>query len=100
MDFIIQRQVKAAGFQQICHLGPAKQFRLLSGKLIVLHSLDAIGCWPHCGRIMVVLPEEGVDELSYKSAERSCPFLSGACSVHYRRGNPDGIDLKWSAGSV
>ena len=77
MDFIILAAGQSRRFSaDMPSPGPAKQFRLLSGKLVLLHSLDAIGCWPHCGRIMVVLPEEGVDELftnQLKEAARSCP---------------------------
>ena len=76
MDFIILAAGQSRRFSaDMSSAGPAKQFRQLSGKLVLQHSLEAISCWPHCGRIIVVLPEDGVDELvtkQLKHAASSC----------------------------
>ncbi len=39
----------------------AKQFQLLAGKMVLLHSLDTISKWPYCGQIVIVLPQDGVE---------------------------------------
>ena len=39
----------------------AKQFQLLAGRMVLLHSLDAISQWPSCGQIVIVLPQDGVE---------------------------------------
>ena len=40
----------------------AKQFQQLAGRMVLLHSLDAISQWPSCGQIVIVLPEAGVED--------------------------------------
>ena len=39
----------------------AKQFELLAGRMVLLHSLDTISQWPFCGQIVIVLPQDGVE---------------------------------------
>ena len=88
MDFVIL----AAGygnrfFSTDSALRHAKQFQLLAGKMVLLHSLDAISQWPSCGQIVIVLPETGIENniLSYlEKAARAAPvcvnFTSGGSS--------------------
>ena len=64
MDFVIL----AAGQSRRFRAGDRaaaepKQFQLLSGQPVVLHSLRAISSWTDCGQIMVVLPETGVEQV-------------------------------------
>ena len=35
----------------------AKQFQLLAGKMVLLHSLETISQWSSCGQIVIVLPQ-------------------------------------------
>ena len=67
MDFIILAAGQSRRFSaDKSAAGPAKQFQNLSGKLVLLHSVEAISCWPQCGRIIVVLPEGGMNETVLK----------------------------------
>ena len=65
----------------------AKQFQLLAGRMILLHSLDSISQWHSCGRIVIVLPEASVEgellnylETEAKAAPVSVNFTSGGAS--------------------
>ena len=65
----------------------AKQFQLLAGRMVLLHSLDAICKWPSCGQIVIVLPEAGVEDDILNCLEReartipiSVNFTSGGSS--------------------
>ena len=65
----------------------SKQFQLLAGRMVLLHSLDAISQWPSCGQIVIVLPEASVenDILNYLEREAkeipvSVFFASGGAS--------------------
>ena len=67
--------------------GRAKQFELLAGKMVLLHSLDAISQWPYCGQIVIVLPQDGVEigilhslETAASAASVSVSFTSGGAS--------------------
>ena len=87
MDFIILAAGQSRRFSADKSAeGPAKQFQNLSGKLVLLHSVEAISCWPQCGRIIVVLPEGGMDETAIKQlhqAAASCPV-----TVQFTTGGP------------
>ena len=88
MDFVIL----AAGYgNRFFSADPtfrhAKQFQLLAGKMVLLHSLDAISQWPSCGQIVIVLPETGVEnnilnylETAALAAPVSVNFTSGGSS--------------------
>ena len=65
----------------------AKQFELLAGKMVLLHSLDTISQWPSCGQIVIVLPQDGVEVdilNSLKTAASAAPvsvsFTPGGAS--------------------
>ncbi len=62
----------------------AKQFQLLAGRMVLLHSLDAISQWPSCGQIVIVLPEAGVEDdiLNYLETE----VRTNAVSVNFAFG--------------
>lgn len=87
MDFVILAAGQSRRFSANNNsAGPAKQFHLLSGKPVLLHSLEAISSWPHCGHIVMVLPESGLDEatdqqLNQAAAEAPVP-------VHFTTGGP------------
>ena len=87
MDFIILAAGQSRRFSENTpSAGPAKQFQQLSGKLVMLHSLEAISIWPQCGRIIIVLPEGGVDETVTKQLNQAasrCPVL-----VDFTSGGP------------
>ena len=88
MDFVIL----AAGhgnryFSSDPSIRHAKQFQLLAGKMVLLHSLDAISQWPSCGQIVIVLPEAGVEknilnylETAARATAVSVNFTSGGSS--------------------
>ncbi|MGB2051594.1 MAG: 2-C-methyl-D-erythritol 4-phosphate cytidylyltransferase [Candidatus Puniceispirillaceae bacterium] len=62
MDFVI---LAAGNGKRFLSADPstrhAKQFELLAGKMVLLHSLDTISQWPSCGQIVIVLPQDGVE---------------------------------------
>jgi len=65
----------------------AKQFELLAGRMVLLHSLDSISQWPLCGQIVIVLPQDGVEVdilNSLKTAASAAPvsvsFTPGGAS--------------------
>ena len=62
MDFVI---LAAGDGKRFLSADPstrrAKQFQLLAGRMVLLHSLDTISQWPSCGRIVIVLPQDGVE---------------------------------------
>ena len=65
----------------------AKQFELLAGRMVLLHSLDTISQWPSCGQIVIVLPQDGVEVdilNSLKTAASAAPvsvsFTPGGAS--------------------
>ena len=65
----------------------AKQFELLAGRMVLLHSLDTISQWPFCGQIVIVLPQDGVEVdilNSLKTAASAAPvsvsFTPGGAS--------------------
>ena len=61
MDFVI---LAAGDGKRFLSADPstrrAKQFELLAGRMVLLHSLDSISQWPSCGKIVIVLPQHGV----------------------------------------
>ena len=64
MDFVI---LAAGGGKRFSSANPssrrAKQFELLAGRMVLLHSLDTISQWPSCGQIVIVLPQDGADSV-------------------------------------
>ena len=62
MDFVI---LAAGDGKRFLSADPstrhAKQFELLAGRMVLLHSLDTISQWPFCGQIVIVLPQDGVE---------------------------------------
>ncbi len=62
MDFVI---LAAGDGKRFLSADPssrrAKQFQLLAGRMVLLHSLDSISQWPSCGQIVIVLPQDGVE---------------------------------------
>ena len=77
MDFVI---LAAGDSSRFLSTNPpancAKQFQILAGRMVLLHSLDTISRWPSCGQIIIVLPEAGVEDdiLNYlKTAARATP---------------------------
>ena len=66
--------------------GQAKQFQLLAGKPVLLHSLEAISTWPRCGQIVVVLPEEGIAADITTLLEQAA--ASAPAPVHFTTGGP------------
>lgn len=88
MDFVI---LAAGDSKRFLSTDPsarrAKQFQLLAGRMVLLHSLDAISQWPSCGQIVIVLPEAGVEDEILNHLERagrdtsvSVSFTSGGAS--------------------
>ncbi|MFL2831631.1 MAG: 2-C-methyl-D-erythritol 4-phosphate cytidylyltransferase [Candidatus Puniceispirillaceae bacterium] len=88
MDFVI---LAAGDGKRFLSADPstkrAKQFQLLAGKMVLLHSLDTISQWPHCGQIVIVLPEDGVEvdilnslKTAASAASVSVSFTSGGAS--------------------
>ncbi len=88
MDFVI---LAAGSGNRFFSANPtfrhAKQFQLLAGKMVLLHSLDAISQWPYCGQIVIVLPEIGLEnnilnnlETAARAAPVSVNFTSGGSS--------------------
>ena len=88
MDFVI---LAAGNGKRFLSADPstrhAKQFELLAGKMVLLHSLDTISQWPSCGQIVIVLPQDGVEVdilNSLKTAASAAPvsvsFTPGGAS--------------------
>ena len=88
MDFVI---LAAGSGKRFSSADPstrhAKQFELLSGRMVLLHSLDTISQWPSCGQIVIVLPQDGVEvdilnslETAASAASVSVSFTSGGAS--------------------
>ena len=88
MDFVI---LAAGDGKRFLSADPstrhAKQFELLAGKMVLLHSLDTISQWPSCGQIVIVLPQDGVEVdilNSLKTAASAAPvsvsFTPGGAS--------------------
>ena len=88
MDFVI---LAAGNGKRFLSADPstrhAKQFELLAGKMVLLHSLDTISQWPSCGQIVIVLPQDGVEvdilnslETAAKAATVPVSFTPGGAS--------------------
>jgi len=88
MDFVI---LAAGNGKRFLSADPstrhAKQFELLAGRMVLLHSLDTISQWPFCGQIVIVLPQDGVEVdilNSLKTAASAAPvsvsFTPGGAS--------------------
>ena len=88
MDFVI---LAAGDGKRFLSADPstrhAKQFELLAGRMVLLHSLDTISQWPSCGQIVIVLPQDGVEVdilNSLKTAASAAPvsvsFTPGGAS--------------------
>ena len=88
MDFVI---LAAGNGKRFLSADPstrhAKQFELLAGRMVLLHSLDTISQWPSCGQIVIVLPQDGVEVdilNSLKTAASAAPvsvsFTPGGAS--------------------
>ena len=78
MDFVI---LAAGNGKRFLSANPsnrlAKQFELLAGRMVLLHSLDTISQWPFCGKIVIVLPQNGVEVdilNSLKTAASAAPI--------------------------
>ncbi len=88
MDFVI---LAAGDGKRFLSADPstrrAKQFQLLAGRMVLLHSLDSISQWPSCGKIVIVLPQHGVEvdilnslETAAKAATVPVSFTPGGAS--------------------
>ena len=88
MDFVILAAGDGKRFlSAVPSTRRAKQFELLAGKMVLLHSLDTISQWPSCGQIVIVLPQDGVEVdilNSLKTAASAAPvsvsFTPGGAS--------------------
>ena len=88
MDFVI---LAAGDGKRFLSADPstrrAKQFELLAGRMVLLHSLDTISQWPSCGQIVIVLPPDDVEvdilnslKTAASAARVSVSFTPGGAS--------------------
>ena len=81
MDFVILAAGNAKRFLSACPSARrAKQFELLAGRMVLLHSLDTISQWPSCGQIVIVLPQDGVEVDILNSLEKAASATSVSVS--------------------
>lgn len=87
MDFVILAAGQSRRFIADDRATAApKQFQMLSGQPVMLHSLSAISTWPHCGQIIVVLPETGVDQAMRDQLDTAA--AAAPVPVHFTTGGP------------